>query len=296
MHSLRRERIALGHDVGGTTESPVWDHFDRHLFHFGWLFGALGALAAFPFVVTHPHLPPGDAVGVIETVIDFPAWLLVHAGLIFVLPMMMIGLAAISRSITHERTSASAAAALIIAVIGTVFAILGQGVDGVGFHIVSQVYESLPPGQRSAAVFTSIGVSGVAVGIFVLVLFFYFGFTSLAYGLVFVRTPRYPKLIALLSLLGAGLGLAAAFITYFDDFSDPVYFGLFIPSAVIFLLWVLAASLHLWWTQVRHHRRHLKDVDLEVPLARPLHAGDAEGRRPPGSMARRQRPLVADDR
>ena len=37
--------------------------------------------------------------------------------------------------------------------------------------------------------------------------------------------------------------LSAALATYYDDFSDPVYYGMFIPSAVLFLLWVLAASI-----------------------------------------------------
>ena len=233
---------------------PAWITFDRHLFHLGWLFGAIGAVAAFPFVVTHPHLPP-DPEGVMRTVRDFDAWLLIHVGLMFVLPMMLIGLLAIARSIRDERTSASAAAAMVIAVLGTIFAILGQGVDGVGFNIAANVYEASPPEDRGAAVLMSVGVAGVAVGIFVLVLFFYFGFTSLAFGIVFLRTRGYPKLIAALALLGGGLGLAAAFITYFDDFSDFVYYWLFIPSAVIFLLWVLAASIHVWWTQVRPHQQ-----------------------------------------
>jgi hypothetical protein len=240
---------------------PAWVTFDRHLFHFGWLFGAVGAIAAFPFVVTHPHLPPGDPEGVIHTVLDFKAWLLIHLGLMFVLPMMLIGLLAIARSIRDERTSASAAAAMVIAVVGTIFGILGQGVDGVGFNIAADVYEASRPEDKGAAVLMSVGVSGVAVGIFLLVLFFYFGFTSVAFGLVFLRTRGYPKAIAALALLGGALGLAAAFITYFDDFSDFVYYGLFIPAAVVFLLWVLAASVHLWLTQVRPHRRDRGTAD-----------------------------------
>ena len=32
-------------------------------------------------------------------------------------------------------------------------------------------------------------------------------------------------------------GMSAALATYYDDFSDPVYYGLFIPSAVLFPLW-----------------------------------------------------------
>ena len=49
------------------TDSGPWrpSMTDRRLFKMGSIAGIWGALVAFPFVVTHPHLPPGDAVGVL---------------------------------------------------------------------------------------------------------------------------------------------------------------------------------------------------------------------------------------
>ena len=56
---------------------------DRRLFKMGSIAGIWGSIVAFPFVVTHPHLPPGSAVGVLETVRDFGPWLFLHMGLGF---------------------------------------------------------------------------------------------------------------------------------------------------------------------------------------------------------------------
>ncbi len=230
---------------------------DRRLYSMGVWGGAVGAVVAFPFVAFHPHLPPGDATGVLETVLDFPAWLFLHFGLMMVLVLMLGGLAAFSRSIRDDRASAWGSAAFVIGLIGTVFAILGQGVDGLGLHVAANVWQATPADQQFAAVLSGAGVMGVATGIFILVLFFYFGLTSLAYALAFKLSEEYPNWLAGIALLGGLLGFASALFTYFDDFSDPVYFGLFIPSAVVFLIWVFLASLVL-------HRRELR---VEKPKA-----------------------------
>jgi len=227
---------------------------DRHLYRIGAVGGAVGAVVAFPFVALHPHLPPGDATGVLQTVLDFPPWLFLHFGLMMVLVLMLAGLAAFSRSIREERASAWATAAFVIGLIGTTFAILGQGVDGLGLHVAANVWKITPPDQKFAAVLSGAGVMGVATGIFILVLFFYFGLTSLAYALAFGLSDEYPKWLAGLALLGGCLGFSSALFTYFADFSDPVYYGLFIPSAVIFLLWVFSASVILWRRELRAPR------------------------------------------
>lgn len=228
---------------------------DRHLYRMGVVGGAVGAVVAFPFVAFHPHLPPGDATGVLETVLDFPLWLFLHFGLMMVLVLMLAALAAFSRSIREERASAWATAAFVIGLIGTIFAILGQGVDGLGLHVAANVWEITPPEEQFAAVLSGAGVMGVATGIFILVLFFYFGLTSLAYALAFFLSDEYPKWLAGLALLGGCLGFSSAMFTYFDDFSDPVYYGLFIPSAVVFLLWVFAGSVILWRREFQGPRR-----------------------------------------
>ena len=240
-----------GGDAAG--EASEWrpSMTDRRLFKMGSIAGIWGAIVAFPFVVTHPHLPPGSAVGVLETVRDFGPWLFLHMGLMFVLIVILLGLAAISRSITGEQASSWAVCAFWVGVIGTVFGILGQGVDGLGFEVAKDIWVSANTADQGTAVLVAGGVAGVATGIFILVLFFYFGLTSLVYGLTFALSDEYPAWLTGMTLLGGTLGLSAALATYYDDFSDPVYYGMFIPSAVLFLLWVLAASIilyrkHVW--------------------------------------------------
>ena len=120
------------------------------------------------------------------------------------------------------------------------------------------------------------GVAGVATGIFILVLFFYFGLTSLMYGLTFAMSKEYPGWLAAFTLLGGTLGMSAALATYYDDFSDPVYYGMFIPSAVIFLLWVLAASIimyrkHVWVAKPKAAKP--KPAPAEVEDTEPAAAG-----------------------
>ena len=241
---------------------------DRRLFKMGSIAGIWGALVAFPFVVTHPHLPPGDAVGVLETVRDFGPWLFLHMGLMFVLIVILLGLAAISRSIDEEKASSWATCAFWVGVIGTVFGILGQGVDGLGFEVAKDIWTSAPEADQGTAVLVAGGVAGVATGIFILVLFFYFGLTSLMYGLTFAQSKEYPGWLAAMTLLGGALGLSAALATYYDDFSDPVYYGMFIPSAVLFLLWVLAASImlyrkHVWVSKPKAPRQEADPVEPE---------------------------------
>ena len=234
---------------------------DRRLFKMGSIAGIWGALVAFPFVVTHPHLPPGSAVGVLETVRDFGPWLFLHMGLMFVLIVILLGLAAISRSIEEEKASSWATCSFYVAIIGTVFGILGQGVDGLGFEVAKDIWVSADTADEGTAVLVAGGVAGVATGIFILVLFFYFGLTSLAYALAFGLSDEYPNWLAGIALLGGLLGFGSALFTYFDDFSDPVYFGLFIPSAVVFLIWVFLASLVL-------HRRELRVEKPSRPKAK----------------------------
>jgi hypothetical protein len=224
---------------------------DRHLYRMGVVAGCGGAVVAFPFVALHPHLPPGDAIGVLQTVLDFPAWLFLHFGLMMVLIVLVAALAAFSRSIQDDRASAWATFAFVVGLIGTVFAILGQGVDGLGLNVAAHVWQSTPEDQKFAAVLTGAGVMGVATGIFILVLFFYFGLTSLVYSLAFGLSDEYPNWLAGIAFLGGSLGFSSALFTYFDDFSDPVYYGLFIPSAVVYLIWVFIASVILWRRELR---------------------------------------------
>ncbi len=224
---------------------------DRHLYRMGVVAGGAGAIVAFPFVALHPHLPPGDATGVLQTVLDFPAWLFLHFGLMMVLIVLLIALSAFSRSIQDDRATAWATFAFVVGLVGSVFAILGQGVDGLGLNVAAHVWQATPEDQKFAAVLTGAGVMGVATGIFILVLFFYFGLTSLAYSLAFGLSEEYPNWLAGLAFLGGSLGFSAALFTYFADFSDPVYYGLFIPSAVVFLIWVFIASIMLWRRELR---------------------------------------------
>jgi hypothetical protein len=245
---------------------------DRRLFKMGSMAGIWGALAAFPFVVTHPHLPPGDAVGVLEVVRDFGPWLFLHMGLMFVLIVILLGLAAISRSVSEERASSWATCAFWVGVIGTVFGILGQGVDGLGFEVAKDIWTSAPSADQGTAVLVAGGVAGVATGIFILVLFFYFGLTSIMYGLTFALSKEYPGWLTAMTLLGGALGMSAALATYYDDFSDPVYYGMFIPSAVLFLLWVLAASVilyrkHVWVAKAPKKKPEPVEVEEEPAAA-----------------------------
>ena len=245
---------------------------DRRLFKMGSIAGIWGAIVAFPFVVTHPHLPPGSAVGVLETVRDFGPWLFLHMGLMFVLIVILLGLAAITRSIGEEKASSWAVCAFWVGVIGTVFGILGQGVDGLGFEVAKDIWVSANTADQGTAVLVAGGVAGVATGIFILVLFFYFGLTSLVYGLTFAISKEYPGWLAAMTLLGGTLGLSAALATYYDDFSDPVYYGMFIPSAVLFLLWVLAASIilyrkHVWVAKPKAAKAAPVDVEETEPTS-----------------------------
>ena len=243
---------------------------DRRLFKMGSIAGIWGALAAFPFVVTHPHLPPGSAVGVLETVRDFGPWLFLHMGLMFVLIVILLGLAAISRSIEEEKASSWATCAFYVAIVGTVFGILGQGVDGLGFEVAKDIWTSADTADQGTAVLVAGGVAGVATGIFILVLFFYFGLTSIMYGLTFAMSKEYPAWLTAMTLLGGALGMSAALATYYDDFSDPVYYGMFIPSAVLFLLWVLAASIlmyrkHVWVAKPKAAKKKAEPVEPKEP-------------------------------
>jgi hypothetical protein len=245
-------------DVGSPTPAKkVQAISDRHLYRMGAVAGSVGAIVAFPFVAMHPHLPPGDATGVLQTVLDFPAWLFLHFGLMMVLIVLLIALAAFSRSIQDDRASAWATFAFVVGLVGTVFAILGQGVDGLGLNVAAHVWQATPDDQKFAAVLTGAGVMGVATGIFILVLFFYFGLTSLVYSLAFGLSEEYPNWLAGIAFLGGSLGFSSALFTYFDDFSDPVYFGLFIPSAVVFLIWVFVASVILWRRELRNPEAHM---------------------------------------
>ena len=213
-------------------------------------------MIAFPFVAFHPHLPPGDPQGVLETVRDFGPWLVLHLGLIFVLMLMLLAMAAFSRSIrSDERTSGIATISLLVGTFGTSFGILGQGVDGVGLKIATDVWQGAANDDKHIAVLMGAGVMGVATGIFLMVLFFYFGATSLAYGTAFLVSREYPNWLAALTLLAGTLGIAGAFLTWFDDFSDPVYYGLFIPSAVLLLVWVCAGSIVLRRNEITHGMR-----------------------------------------
>jgi hypothetical protein len=253
---------------------------DRRLFKMGSIAGIWGALVAFPFVVTHPHLPPGDAQGVLETVRDFGPWLFLHMGLMFVLIVILLGLAAISRSITGEKASSWAVCAFGVGLIGTVFGILGQGVDGLGFEVAKDIWVSANSGDQGTAILVAGGVAGVATGIFILVLFFYFGLTSLVYGVTFALSDEYPAWLTAMTLLGGALGLSAALATYYDDFSDPVYYGMFIPSAVLFLLWVLAASVmlyrkHVWVVKPKAPKKKAAEPAATVETTEPAPAASS---------------------
>lgn len=255
MTTVPTARPAPPADAGDPHALPVARQgiSDRLLYRWGVPAGVVGSLVAFPFVAFHPHLPPGNAQGVLETVRDFGPWLVLHLGLIFVLMLMLLAMAAFSRAIrSDERTSGVATIALVVGAFGTFFGILGQGVDGVGLKIATDVWEGAASDDKHVAVLMGAGVMGVATGIFLMVLFFYFGMTSLAYGAAFLLSREFPNWLAGLALLGGVLGMAGAFLTYFDDFSDPVYYGLFIPSAVVLLLWVFAASLVLRSHELRH--------------------------------------------
>jgi hypothetical protein len=224
---------------------------ERSFVRFATLVGIVGAVIMAPLFASHPHLPPNDPGGVMQTVLDFTPWLALHFALVVGILFLLAPLLAIGRSIRDEAGPGyvSAGAAMVVALVASVFGILGQGVDGIGFHSMAELWESSPDEAKGAVLLTSAAVGVVGAGIFVLIMLFYFGLTSIVYAGACWGSKIYPRWLAIPQVLGGTLGVSAAIGTYFGSFSDFIYYFWFIPSAALFLIWIFIASIFL--------RRHI---------------------------------------
>jgi hypothetical protein len=221
---------------------------ERRFYRFAAMVGMITTVILAPLFAVHPHLPPEDPEGVLQTVLDFSPWLALHLALVVGILFLLAPLIAIARSIRAERDEGYvlAGAGMTVGLVASVFGILGQGVDGVGFMAMADLWQSLPEQAKGGAVLTSAAVGVVAVGIFVLILFLYFGLTSMIYAGACWHSRIYPGWIVIPQLLGGTLGISAAIGTYFGSFTDFIYYFLFIPGAALLLVWIFLASIVLW--------------------------------------------------
>lgn len=234
-------------DAVGETAAHDLHAKEHEFYRFAATVGIVTSIVLAPLFALHPHLPPEDPEGVLQTVLDFPPWLALHLALIVGILFLLAPLFAIGRSIRAEGSEGYvlAGAGMVVALIASVFGMLGQGVDGVGFQAMAELWESSPAEGKGPAVLTSASMGVVAVGIFVLIEFLYFGLTSLLYAAACWRSRIYPKWLAIPQVLGGMLGTAAAVGTYFWSFTDFIYFVLFIPGAMLLLVWILLGSIAL---------------------------------------------------
>lgn len=218
---------------------------DLRLYRAGAATGLVGAVFMLPLVALHPHLPPDDPAGVFDAVLGFSAWKALHLAIVPALLLLLGGFVAMARSLRGTEGSLWASSGLLVVLVMTPLSIVGQTIDGFGLQVIAEIVRGTPAEQRGGPLLAGLAVELVGLGIFVLVMILHFGVASLLYARAFWESAIYPKWLTIIQVLAGAAAIAAGIGTYFDGFNDFIYYYLFIPCAVLFLLWVAIASIAL---------------------------------------------------
>ena len=224
-----------------------------------WTFQRIGAvslvLGVILFVVFIALLPVepsevfDDPEETLQEIVDEDAlWLSAHVVALLAIPLVVVGLCALARSIATRPGNEWSRAAFISFLIGTALFFVLVGMDGFGIKGVAEAWADAPAAEKAAAVRDFEAIEAIIMGVAGLTFVALFGVPFVLYGVAISISNDYPWWLGLVAIvIGLGstvAGMAASFAAAVGE-STKDFEGLFIFHALLGI-WLLGMAVLLW--------------------------------------------------
>ena len=190
----------------------------------------LGVIAFVVFVSLLPVEPNevfDDHEKTLQKIVDDDAlWLSSHVVAMIAVPLIVVGLCALSRSIATQPAHEWSRAALISVLVGMALFFVLIGLNGFGIKGVAEAWADAPEAEKAAALRIFEAIEAVNMGVWGLTLLGLFGVPIVLYGVAVSMSDDYPRWLGLvgvvfglgMTVLGIAISFAAAAGESTEDF------------------------------------------------------------------------------
>jgi hypothetical protein len=222
---------------------------DRSLIRMSGAAGVVGGGFLLVFNALHPRQSPAeleDTIALLEDVVGFGSWTLVHAGILVGVVLLLPLFWAVSRLAHGSETEGWARLAWGSAVTGITVTLVWAAIDGVGLAGAAAAWATEGGGGDGAAFASADALFRVGNSLFALWQFLLIGFTPLLYAVAVRGVGGLSSWLSPLAMVAGGLGLVAGLIQMFAGFTVLGFLVFFSAASLFITVWVIAVGLALW--------------------------------------------------
>lgn len=222
---------------------------DRSLIRMSGAGGVAAGLLLLIFNALHPRQSPaelGDTVALLDDVVGFPSWTLIHVGILVGVVLLLPLFWAVSRLAHGSKTEGWARLAWGSAVTGITITLVWAAVDGVGLAGAAEAWANGGGGRDSAAFASADALFRVGNSLFALWQFMLVGCTALLYAVAIRGVGGLSSWLSPLAMVAGALGLVAGLIQMFSGFTVLGFLVLFSTASLLITVWAIAVGWALW--------------------------------------------------
>lgn len=220
---------------------------DRAFFKAGSVLLIAGTLLGLVFNVMHPRdIDFSDLTrSTLSGAAGSDSWKAIHLGLVVAVFLVILGLAAFSRSITGDSGTALARLGFVAALIGGGALMTALALDGVAVKSLADAY--LGGGDDAGvALIGAQALLSLNSGLLSIAIVGFFGITNLLFGMAVAMGEGYPKWLGWVAALLGAVAIAAGAIYFYDGNLTQVTLIVFVLVSLLLTVWGLIAGILLW--------------------------------------------------
>ena len=217
----------------------------QHFVQVGAVAAISGALTLLTATLLHPmDADPNDPAVAFAEYADDSLWVASHLGQFLGIALLGVALVALTATMGSGKSSAWAQ----IGALGTAASVATtaalQAVDGVALKVMIDRWAQASGEARARAFESAFAVRQIEIGLASL-LSVLFGFTIAAYGIALLFSPRFPRWLGGLGLVGGFAAVAAGIAQAYTGFSA-LAMMLSMSASAVLLLWAIIVGVFMW--------------------------------------------------
>jgi hypothetical protein len=218
---------------------------EQHLARIGAIAAVVGAVTLFIATLLHPmSADPNDAAAAFAEYAADTKWVASHLGQFLGVAVLGVALVALAGTLGAGKSSAWARIGVALAAASVAATAALQAVDGVALKVMVNRWAQATAEARALAFEGAFAVRQIEIGLASL-LSLLFGLTITVFGISMLLSPRFPRWLGGLGLLG-GVATCAAGVTYAHTGFSPAGMMLSMSASSALLLWAIAAGGFMW--------------------------------------------------
>jgi hypothetical protein len=242
---IREQVSEIGAVRQPTEADPAGEQ--RILMQIGAICAIVGPVILFVSFAPHGDLPTHHSTeAALRYVADHPLWLLIHLGNIVAALLAIGAFTALAGTLTRGAAGALGRLLVPSAIVGGMFTIFDNGVDGYGLWALAKEWSAATgPAQANALQMADTTIA-ILNGTFRAEILIFYGLTFLLAGLAVALDGRYPAWFGGIAAVAGGIVLVNGLLTFLDlslPRQDTLVFVVIVPLES---LWLLVLGVLMW--------------------------------------------------